>query len=58
MIVTFQDELGLVSIKIDNTYGVQFGYDRAYFTDENGKDYDIAIEHLISIADVDWYSAE
>lgn len=58
MIVTYQDELGLISIQIDNTYGIQFDGDKAYFTDKDGIDYDISMSHLISIAEIDWYRAE
>lgn len=48
MTVTYRDELGVVSVSI-NADGVQFGINKAYFTDENGKDYTVSIEHLISI---------
>ena len=47
MIVTFKDELGIISISdIDD---IQFDGEKAYFTDENGTDYKINVEHLISI---------
>lgn len=59
MIVTYQDELGVVSVQIDNTYGIQFdGYGNALFTDTDGKDYTIPMEHLICIAETDWFNAE
>lgn len=48
MLVTYQDELGVVSVST-NADGVQFGIDKAYFTDENERDYTIDIKHLISI---------
>ena len=51
MIVTYQDELGLVSVKINNLYGVTFFEGKAHFTDENDKDYKINIEHIIRIAE-------
>ena len=51
MIVTYQDELGFVSVKIDSTYGVTFFDGKAHFTDENGKDYKINIEHIARIAE-------
>ena len=51
MTVTYQDELGVISVKIDKTYGVQFsGYDEVLFTDEDGKDYTVNTQHLISIS--------
>ena len=49
MIVTFQDELGCLSVKIDDKYGVTFGANKVFFTDENGEGYKVNIEHLISI---------
>jgi hypothetical protein len=49
MIIVFRDELGAVAVEIDLTYGIQFGTENAYFTDTNGKDYKVNIEHLISI---------
>lgn len=49
MIITFSDELGIVSVHIDTEYGVTFGKNVAFFTDEDGKDYKVNIEHLISI---------
>jgi len=48
MIVTFQDELGVVSVSV-NADGVQFDINKAYFTDENEKDYTVNVEHIISI---------
>lgn len=54
MLVTFQDELGVVSVSI-NADGVQFGINlednsiRAWFTDINGTDYIVNTKHLISI---------
>lgn len=49
MIVTFEDELGVLAVKIDEQYGVTFGISTAYFSDEDGNDYKVNIEHLISI---------
>ena len=47
MTVTFRDELGVVSIAdIDD---IQFDGSKAYFTDENGTDFKVNTEHLISI---------
>lgn len=47
MTVTFMDELGVISIAdIDD---VQFVDGKAYFTDENGTDFIVPCEHLISI---------
>ena len=54
MIVTFQDELGIVSVSI-NADGVQFVINleynsiRSWFTDINGTDYIVNTKHLISI---------
>ena len=49
MTVTFRDELGVVSVQIDDTYGVTFGANKVFFTDENGEDYKVNVEHIISI---------
>ena len=49
MTVTFKDELGVISVSIDKGFGVHFGTDKAYFTDEDGKDYKVKIEYIISI---------
>ena len=47
MTVTFRDELGVVSVSgIDS---VDFGFDYAYFTDEDGKDYKLNFNQLLSI---------
>lgn len=58
MIVAYQDELGIVSVQMDDTYGVQFDGDKVYFTEKDGKDYELPISRLISISRDDWYSAE
>lgn len=59
MIVTYRDDLGLVSVTINDTYGIQFdGYENVYFTDTDGKDYKMPMQHLVSIAKDDWYKAE
>ena len=50
MTVTYRDELGLVSVKINNEYGVCFCEHYAYFTSEDDKDYKINREHLTSIS--------
>ena len=55
MVVTYQDELGVVSVKINTEYGVTFGINlenssiRAYFTDTNETDYIVDTKHIISI---------
>lgn len=47
MIITYRDELGVISIAdIDN---IQFDGCRAYFTDEDGTDFKVNVEHIISI---------
>lgn len=50
MTVTYQDELGVIAISIDKEYGVTFGVNKVFFTDEDGNDYKVNIEHLISIS--------
>ena len=50
MIITFQDELGLVSVKVDKTHGVTFGFSNVFFTDEDGKDYKVKVDYVISIS--------
>lgn len=49
MTVIYYDELGVIAVKINDAYGVQFGTDKAYFTDENGTDYKINISQISSI---------
>ena len=49
MTVTYCDSIGVVSVQIDEEYGVVFDNGRAYFTDGNDNNYNIAIGHLISI---------
>lgn len=49
MTVTYRDELGIVSVKINDEYGVSFDGCSAYFTSEDDKDYKINTERLISI---------
>ena len=52
MTVTYQDELGVVAVKINKQHGIVFGIDKAWFTDENDeKDYIIDNEFLISITE-------
>ena len=49
MTVTYRDELGVVSIRIDKKYGVSFGANKVFFTDEDGNDYKVNVEHIIDI---------
>lgn len=49
MIVTFRDELGVVSVSGVND--VQIGLENVYFTDGNGTDYKMSFYELISIAE-------
>ena len=49
MTVTYQDELGFVSVQINDEYGVVFDRDFAHFDDENGKSYKVQLKYLISI---------
>ena len=51
MTVTYCDSIGVVSVEIDKEYGVVFSDGRAYFTDGNDENYNIAIGHLISITE-------
>jgi hypothetical protein len=47
MTVTFRDALGIISIvDIDD---IQFDGCKAYFTDEDGTDFKVNVEYLISI---------
>ena len=47
MIVTFRDEIGVVSMH--NIDDIQFDGTKAYFTDEWGVEIKVNTEHLISI---------
>jgi hypothetical protein len=47
MIVSFRDELGYITIR--NIDDIQFDGERAYFTDENGTDFKVNVQHLVSI---------
>ena len=58
MIVTYRDELGLISIQMNDTYGLQFSEDVVYFTDKDDRDYEIPLSQMISVAKDNWYSAE
>ena len=50
MTVTYQDELGVVAVKVNASYEIVFGLNKVFFTDENDNDYGIPSEHLISIS--------
>ena len=47
MTVTFRDAMGVISIY--EVEDVQFCDGKAYFTDEDGTDFKVTFEHLISI---------
>lgn len=51
MQICFRDELGLVSVEIDmdNTTGVGFDGENAYFTDTAGNDYKIKTKNIVLI---------
>lgn len=49
MLVAYQDELGLIEVKVDEKYGVGFDGTEAYFTDEDGKDYRIDVKYIVGI---------
>ena len=49
MTVTYRDELGVVSVQINDEYGVVFDRNRAIFSDENDRDYQVDLNHLINI---------
>lgn len=48
MLVAFQDELGVVVVKVSQP--IIFGLNKVYFTDDNDRDYTVNMEHLINIA--------
>lgn len=48
MLVAYQDELGVVVVKVSKP--IIFGANKVYFTDDDDRDYTINIEHLINIA--------
>ena len=58
MLVAYSDDLGIVTVQMDDTYGLQFDGDKAYFTDTGGKDYNLPISQLVSVSKDNWYSAE
>jgi hypothetical protein len=47
MIVTYRDELGVISVS--GVVDVQIGLENVYFTDGNGTDYKKSFYELISI---------
>ena len=49
MRITYQDELGVVSVQVNDDYGVTFSNSVAYFTGEDGEDYKVDAMFLISI---------
>ena len=51
MTVTFRDELGVVSI--NEVYCISFDGEKAYFTDYDGTDYTVKLEHLVSITEAE-----
>ena len=51
MIVTYQDELGLISIH--EVCCISFDGEKAYFTDYDGTDYTVKLEHLVSITEAE-----
>ncbi len=51
MLVAFQDELGVVVVKVSKP--IIFGVNKVYFTDDADRDYTVNVEHLISIAKED-----
>jgi hypothetical protein len=51
MIITYRDELGLVSL--ESVVCISFDGENAYFTDTDGKDYKVSVEYLVSITDAE-----
>lgn len=47
MLVAFQDELGVVVVKVNKP--IIFGANKVYFTDDSNRDYTVNMEHLINI---------
>ena len=50
MTVTYQDELGVVAVKVNPSYEIVFGFKKVFFTDENDNDYIVEIENVICIS--------
>ena len=50
MTVTYQDELGVVAVKVNPSYEIVFGFKKVFFTGENDNDYIVDIEHIICIS--------
>ena len=49
MVVSYRDELGIISISTDK-YAITFCDNIAYFSDEEGNDYKVNTEYLVSIS--------
>ena len=50
MTITYQDELGVVAVKVNASYEIVFGLNKVFFTDESDRDYAVDQEYLISIS--------
>ena len=50
MTITYQDELGVVAVKVHESYEIVFGFKKVFFTDKNDNDYIVDIEHIICIS--------
>ena len=50
MTVTYQDELGVVAVKVNESYEMVFGFKKVFFTDESDRDYIVEIENIICIS--------
>ena len=48
MTITFCDEIGIVMVEVDS-FGVNFLDGKAFFSDIDGKDYEVPVTDLISI---------
>lgn len=49
MYLIYADDIGQVMISIDTEYGISFFGGIAYFTDENGNDFQIDTKSIIEI---------
>ena len=53
VIITARDKVGAYAVEVDPQYGMAFLDGKVYFTDTNGKDYDIPIEEINGINFID-----
>ena len=55
MVIYYRDDIGVSAVETDSNEA-HFQNGNVYFTDGNGKDYTIAVEHIVMICNSNRYS--